>query len=239
MPYVYVKNNSPRDRFQKIAIQMDNGETSVIEMGLAYDLTANEVARASRYVVLESGSVTSTEPIVIARLPILGDPDEGEVPIWSESNGAFIPGIVSGGGGGGGHIVQDEGSALTQRASLNFTGAGVTATDNSANNRTNITIPGIGAHTHPISDVTGLQTALDAAATDTDLSTHVADTTAVHGITDMTGVPYVLVWNGTNNYIPASLRTVTERPREFRGPTDPATIVPIVVSNYDTWIPTS
>lgn len=38
--------------------------------------------------------------------------------------------------------VQDEGAALAQRASLDFTGAGVTATDDSANNRTVVTIPG-------------------------------------------------------------------------------------------------
>jgi hypothetical protein len=44
--------------------------------------------------------------------------------------------------GGGGHVIQDEGSALTQRAALNFLGSGVTATDDSANNRTNVTIPG-------------------------------------------------------------------------------------------------
>jgi hypothetical protein len=36
--------------------------------------------------------------------------------------------------------IQDEGSALTSRAALNFKGAGVTATDDSANNRTNVTI---------------------------------------------------------------------------------------------------
>ena len=40
------------------------------------------------------------------------------------------------------------------------------------------------ANSHPISAITGLQTALDAAATDSDLTTHAADTTAVHGITD-------------------------------------------------------
>lgn len=38
--------------------------------------------------------------------------------------------------------VQDEGTGLTQRDILNFTGAGVTATDDSANGRTNVTISG-------------------------------------------------------------------------------------------------
>lgn len=41
--------------------------------------------------------------------------------------------------------VQDEGVALTPRAILNFTGAGVTVTDDAANNRTVVTIAGGGA----------------------------------------------------------------------------------------------
>ena len=50
--------------------------------------------------------------------------------------------------------IQDEGVALTQRATLNFAGAGVTATDDSANSRTLITIPGGGVTGvgRPISD---------------------------------------------------------------------------------------
>ena len=40
------------------------------------------------------------------------------------------------------HTVQDEGTPRTARAGLNFVGAGVTATDDAANNRTTITIPG-------------------------------------------------------------------------------------------------
>ena len=42
----------------------------------------------------------------------------------------------------GGHVVKDEGSALTQRANLNFIGAGVTATDNAGTNATDVTISG-------------------------------------------------------------------------------------------------
>lgn len=44
--------------------------------------------------------------------------------------------------GGAGHTIQDEGVALAARTGLNFVGVGVTATDDSANNRTNVTIPG-------------------------------------------------------------------------------------------------
>jgi hypothetical protein len=42
------------------------------------------------------------------------------------------PGVIN--------AVQDEGSPLTGRANLNFIGAGVTATDDAANNRTNVTV---------------------------------------------------------------------------------------------------
>lgn len=42
----------------------------------------------------------------------------------------------------GGHTIQDEGSALATRTFLNFVGAGVTATDDSANNATKVTISG-------------------------------------------------------------------------------------------------
>jgi hypothetical protein len=45
-----------------------------------------------------------------------------------------------------GHIIKDEGGAgLTQRANLNFAGAGVTATDDAGNDATMVTIPGGGA----------------------------------------------------------------------------------------------
>lgn len=44
-------------------------------------------------------------------------------------------------GGGGGHVIEEEGTPLTQRANLNFVGAGVTATD--AVGKTVVTIPGL------------------------------------------------------------------------------------------------
>lgn len=56
---------------------------------------------------------------------------------------------------------------------------------------------------------------------------------------ELVGVGCVLTWDGSSNYIPASLRTDTSRPREFRGPTDPATIGTITLADYDTWVPTA
>lgn len=44
------------------------------------------------------------------------------------------------GGFGTGHIIEDEGTPLAQRVTLNFIGTGVTATDDPPNNATNVTI---------------------------------------------------------------------------------------------------
>ena len=49
-----------------------------------------------------------------------------------------------GSGSGGGHTILDESTPLPQRAKLKFTGAGVTATDDSGNDTTVVTIPGGG-----------------------------------------------------------------------------------------------
>lgn len=49
------------------------------------------------------------------------------------------------GGGGSAHTIRDEGSAMTQRANLNFIGTGVTVTDDAGNAETEVTIPGASA----------------------------------------------------------------------------------------------
>ena len=48
--------------------------------------------------------------------------------------------IIPGESGGGGHIIEDEGTPLTQRANLNFVGSNVEVTDDSGNDRTVVTI---------------------------------------------------------------------------------------------------
>lgn len=49
---------------------------------------------------------------------------------------------------GSGHTIEDEGTILPARKYLNFIGAGVTASDDSANNATKVTIPGGGSSTN-------------------------------------------------------------------------------------------
>ena len=62
------------------------------------------------------------------------------------------------------NVIQDEGTPLTVRAALNFTGAGVTAADDAANGRTVVTIPGAAAA--PVSSVFTRTGAIVAVATD-------------------------------------------------------------------------
>jgi len=45
-------------------------------------------------------------------------------------------------GSGGGHVIEDEGTPLTQRAALNFIGTGVTVTDNAGTDASDVTISG-------------------------------------------------------------------------------------------------
>lgn len=59
-----------------------------------------------------------------------------------------------GSGGGSAHVIQDEGAPLTQRANLNFIGAGVTAADDSGNDATTVTINAGGDVTSPTGNVT-------------------------------------------------------------------------------------
>ncbi len=57
-------------------------------------------------------------------------------------------------GGGGGHVIEDEGTPLTQRTKLNFVGAGVTVTDDSGDDASVVTIPSGGISDGDKGDVT-------------------------------------------------------------------------------------
>jgi hypothetical protein len=101
MAYLYASNVSPRDGFSQIDLQMDNGRKLTMRLGGVYDLSATELVRARRYIVLTSSSSPSINNSV-QYLPVKGVLNDGDVPVWDESEGAFIPGTGGGGGGGGG-----------------------------------------------------------------------------------------------------------------------------------------
>lgn len=64
----------------------------------------------------------------------------GQTIVWNDTLHRFEPGSA---GSGGGHIIEDEGTPLTQRDTLNFVGAGVTVTDSGS--KTVVTISGGGS----------------------------------------------------------------------------------------------
>ncbi len=59
---------------------------------------------------------------------------------YNSSTGKFVFVTVSGGGGGSAHTIQNAGSDLTDRDNLNFDGTYITATDDSGNGQSDITL---------------------------------------------------------------------------------------------------
>lgn len=106
-------------------------------------------------------------------LPLCSDIDDTDPPSGSDcpsdvvcqSKGASTWGVygcdtagnwqtIAGSGDGVGYdTVADEGAALTKRATVNFTGAGVTCTDDSGNSRTNCEITGSGGGSAVVLDL--------------------------------------------------------------------------------------
>jgi hypothetical protein len=81
------------------------------------------------------------EPIrrdVSKRIPVPGEYTEGQVITWNGANNKWLAKTPAGGAGGY-SLIQDEGTPLTARTTINFVGAGVTATDSGA--VTTVTIP--------------------------------------------------------------------------------------------------
>lgn len=80
--------------------------------------------------------IQATNPVVT--------PDGTEILAVSKdgvSAGMTSQQIADLGGGGGGHVIEDEGTPLTQRTKLNFVGAGVTVSDDSGDDASVVTIP--------------------------------------------------------------------------------------------------
>jgi hypothetical protein len=102
MSYLYQANIDPLSRVQQLDIRLDNGDTAVLEMGHYYDLSAAELARARQYINLISATDPAEAPDRVYLLPIKGDPHDGDVPVWSANEAAFVPEAPATGGGGGG-----------------------------------------------------------------------------------------------------------------------------------------
>lgn len=103
--YLYASNVSPRERFTRIELQLDNGSTAIIHRGHSYDLSAAEVSRVSSFVVLTPVGSADSDPVEVVRLPVVGVPEEGDVPVWRAAYGAFVTEPQTGGGGVDGLLV--------------------------------------------------------------------------------------------------------------------------------------
>ena len=134
---------------------------------------------------------------------------QGEIGIGGANYGSDGQVLTSGGAGAApawenaassGHTIQEEGSSLTARANLNFVGAGVTATDDSGNDATKVTVTPTGASL-PVTRSDGSTSdpiALTSAALGENL---VSDTTPqLGGNLDVNGQS--IVSDGSNENIP-------------------------------------
>lgn len=113
---------------------------------------------------------------------------------------------IASSGGGGSLAIQEEGTALTQRSTLNFIGSAVTAADDSVNSRTNVTIDAApSSHTHAagnldsLSDVT-LTTPTNGQVLKYDGTAWINDTDGGSSLPAQTGnARKVLVTDGTSS----------------------------------------
>ena len=87
------------------------------------------------YITTSAGTPSGTPTSYTGRSPIHFDSTNNK--LYVNKAGSWID--VTGSGGGGYATIQEEGSGLTQRTTLNFIGSSFTAADDSGNSRTNVT----------------------------------------------------------------------------------------------------
>lgn len=84
------------------------------------------------------------------------DDSEGKMRPLDLGTGLSISGTtLNASGGGSGHTIEDDGTPMTARAALNFTGSGVTVTDDSMNDATVIDIAAASSATASVNVQTG------------------------------------------------------------------------------------
>jgi len=227
--YKYQSNISPNDRFDSITIRLDSGTNLRLDKGQTYDLTANEYQRARQLIVLVPSSAPAADTQKQVSLPVIGDLNEGDVPIWSESLAAFIPG---GAGGGGGVSQSYVDTALATHTADTTAVHGIT--DTTALATSSSVTSAVATHEADTTSVHGITNTASLATTSSvtsAVSTHEADTTAVHGLSNTANCKGVAVHNGTSYPSrPTGFGSV-----EWIGPTDPGGSA----QNGDTWVPTA
>jgi hypothetical protein len=97
-----------------------------------------------------SGRPPSVETVIARSQPVLTPIAEGLfLPNYSGIQQAALRTAAPLGTGGGGHTIQEDGTPLSQRTKLNFSGSGVTAYDDSVNDATVISINPGGSESDP------------------------------------------------------------------------------------------
>jgi hypothetical protein len=120
------------------AMVTGNTETGI---AVTYDDTTGKLNFVAEVTQSEldtvSGAIPTTEQIQdIVGAMFTGNTETGVTVTYQDSDGTIDVEVT----GGGGHTIQEEGSSLTARTKLNFVGRAVTATDDSGNDQTDVTI---------------------------------------------------------------------------------------------------
>ena len=138
----------------RITIAGGSGTGGVTTLDELTDVTLGATALASKDVLYYDGAEWINKAQSAIKLDDFGTPDDNTDLDASTTYHGLLPkrsgnssDVLRGDGTWGvassvGHTIQEEGSNLSNRPTLNFVGSSVTAADDSVNNRTNVTITG-------------------------------------------------------------------------------------------------
>ena len=144
-----------------LVIRSEPGHTAnLLEIHDSTDTNLIEVTEAGMLRAQNGGRITATDAVasllatgsgmsidVANQLSLRRDCLNGQVLGWTDATGSWD--CAAAGAGTGGHVIQDEGTGLAARANLNFTGAGITCTDDAGNDATDCDVPAtVAALTH-------------------------------------------------------------------------------------------
>lgn len=109
---------------------------------------AKDIAEKAWMKASKTNSLTEMDDVTIST------PTNDQVLKYNSTTRKWENGV--GGGSGGGHVIEDEGTPLTQRTNLNFVGSGVAVTDDAGNDATVVTINGGGGAVDSVNGYTGV-----------------------------------------------------------------------------------
>jgi hypothetical protein len=89
--YLYSANANPHDGFTQVTLLRDDNSVVVLERGKIYSLSASEFARLRGFVVLTPSGGSPSTPNVVEGHLFYGTFQNGDVPSWDASVGAFVP----------------------------------------------------------------------------------------------------------------------------------------------------